>query len=112
MNQGRVEQIGTPREVYRSPATSFVADFLGDSLTVSVDLGEKSLRLARIGKDFLFAARPAGAARLLWRSDEVTIGPRTAEAVLGRFRSNPAGHRAHGRLLGNGPQAADTPPDG
>ena len=30
MNQGRVEQVGTPAEVYANPATPFVYDFLGD----------------------------------------------------------------------------------
>jgi ABC-type Fe3+/spermidine/putrescine transport system ATPase subunit len=30
MNKGRVEQFGTPEEVYLKPATRFVADFLGD----------------------------------------------------------------------------------
>ncbi len=29
MNDGKVEQIGTPDEVYRSPSTKFVMDFLG-----------------------------------------------------------------------------------
>ncbi|WP_210184887.1 ABC transporter ATP-binding protein [Mesorhizobium sp. SEMIA 3007] len=29
MNAGAVEQIGTPQEVYETPATAFVADFLG-----------------------------------------------------------------------------------
>jgi iron(III) transport system ATP-binding protein len=29
MNQGVIEQVGTPREVYRQPATAFVADFVG-----------------------------------------------------------------------------------
>ncbi len=29
MNQGVVEQVGTPVEIYRHPATSFVADFIG-----------------------------------------------------------------------------------
>ena len=29
MNQGRIDQIGTPLEVYREPATPFVADFVG-----------------------------------------------------------------------------------
>lgn len=29
MNQGRIEQVGTPEEIYREPATSFVADFVG-----------------------------------------------------------------------------------
>jgi ABC-type Fe3+/spermidine/putrescine transport system ATPase subunit len=29
MNQGRVEQSGTPREIYESPLTRFAADFVG-----------------------------------------------------------------------------------
>jgi iron(III) transport system ATP-binding protein len=29
MNQGRIEQIGVPQEIYRQPATAFVADFIG-----------------------------------------------------------------------------------
>ena len=31
MNEGRVEQLGTPREVYEQPRTRFVADFIGTS---------------------------------------------------------------------------------
>lgn len=30
MNKGEIEQIGTPMEVYRSPLTPFVADFVGE----------------------------------------------------------------------------------
>jgi iron(III) transport system ATP-binding protein len=29
MNRGRIEQVGTPDEIYRHPATPFVADFVG-----------------------------------------------------------------------------------
>jgi iron(III) transport system ATP-binding protein len=29
MNQGRIEQIGPPQEIYRHPRTAFVADFIG-----------------------------------------------------------------------------------
>lgn len=29
MNHGVVEQVGTPQEIYRRPATAFVADFVG-----------------------------------------------------------------------------------
>ena len=29
MNQGRIQQIGTPREIYERPQTQFVADFVG-----------------------------------------------------------------------------------
>jgi ABC-type Fe3+/spermidine/putrescine transport system ATPase subunit len=31
MNRGRIEQIGPPREVYDSPATEFVAGFIGET---------------------------------------------------------------------------------
>jgi ABC-type Fe3+/spermidine/putrescine transport system ATPase subunit len=31
MNGGRIEQIGTPREIYDSPSSSFVADFIGET---------------------------------------------------------------------------------
>jgi len=31
MNGGQVEQLGTPREIYETPRTTFVADFLGAS---------------------------------------------------------------------------------
>jgi iron(III) transport system ATP-binding protein len=29
MNHGAIEQVGTPQQVYRTPATAFVADFVG-----------------------------------------------------------------------------------
>ena len=31
MNQGRIEQIGTPQDIYRRPQTAFVADFIGST---------------------------------------------------------------------------------
>lgn len=31
MNKGKIEQIGTPTEIYESPVTSFVAAFIGDT---------------------------------------------------------------------------------
>lgn len=31
MNQGKIEQIGTPSQIYESPRTPFVADFIGDT---------------------------------------------------------------------------------
>ncbi len=40
MSMGRVEQIGTPRDVYRSPANVFVATFLGDANMLTGDLAE------------------------------------------------------------------------
>jgi spermidine/putrescine transport system ATP-binding protein len=44
MNDGRIEHLGTPEEVYRRPASRFVADFIGDSnffdATVTGDVAE------------------------------------------------------------------------
>lgn len=34
MNEGRIEQIGTPLEVYENPASAFVLDFLGSVNTI------------------------------------------------------------------------------
>jgi spermidine/putrescine transport system ATP-binding protein len=31
LNEGRIEQIGTPEEIYRRPASLFAADFIGES---------------------------------------------------------------------------------
>ena len=31
LSEGRIEQIGTPKEIYNSPASCFVADFIGSS---------------------------------------------------------------------------------
>ncbi len=31
MSEGRLEQVGSPEEIYRRPATRFVADFIGES---------------------------------------------------------------------------------
>jgi len=52
-NQGRVEQVGTPAEVYESPATPFVADFVGVSNLVRGALAE-----AVTGSPAEFTVRP------------------------------------------------------
>ena len=31
MNQGYIQQIGTPESIYNEPENAFVADFIGDS---------------------------------------------------------------------------------
>jgi spermidine/putrescine transport system ATP-binding protein len=37
MSEGRVEQVGTPREVYEEPASAYVADFLGVSNLIDAE---------------------------------------------------------------------------
>jgi spermidine/putrescine transport system ATP-binding protein len=40
MDAGRVEQLGTPREVYEQPATPFVADFIGSLNAIEIRVDE------------------------------------------------------------------------
>lgn len=36
-NQGRIEQLGTPREIYENPQSSFVSEFVGQTNKITVD---------------------------------------------------------------------------
>jgi spermidine/putrescine transport system ATP-binding protein len=42
MSRGKIEQIGTPREIYHAPRNRFVAEFLGSANIFSGRLAEKS----------------------------------------------------------------------
>ena len=35
MNQGYIQQIGTPQDIYNEPVNAFVADFIGESNIIS-----------------------------------------------------------------------------
>ncbi|WP_180899865.1 ABC transporter ATP-binding protein [Martelella soudanensis] len=58
MNKGAIEQIGSPRELYADPKTTFVADFIGRMNILALDehdrgnpsFGGVSLKVADIGK--------------------------------------------------------------
>jgi spermidine/putrescine transport system ATP-binding protein len=48
MNGGLVEQVGSPREIYETPASAFVADFVGTVNVLDLDGGSVSVRPERI----------------------------------------------------------------
>jgi putative spermidine/putrescine transport system ATP-binding protein len=47
-NHGRIEQVGTPREMYDRPSTSFVAGFVGSSNLLSAELSHRLLGIAAV----------------------------------------------------------------
>jgi ABC-type Fe3+/spermidine/putrescine transport system ATPase subunit len=55
MNQGRIEQIGTPREIYDRPATEFVASFIGETNFLRMSAATVAVRPERMR---LLAAQP------------------------------------------------------
>jgi spermidine/putrescine transport system ATP-binding protein len=83
MNGGRVEQIGTPREMYEQPQTAFVADFIGSlnvfEVTVSevtggsavAKLGERQQVIVHAGG----TPRAGDRIRVAMRPERVRIGP-------------------------------------
>jgi putative spermidine/putrescine transport system ATP-binding protein len=57
MNKGRIEQAGSPREVFEAPATEFVARFLGGHNVIPTPRGPVAVRADRVR---LLAAGAAG----------------------------------------------------
>ncbi len=45
-NDGRIEQVGTPQEIYDRPATSFVAGFVGTSNLLDAEQSARLLGVA------------------------------------------------------------------
>jgi spermidine/putrescine transport system ATP-binding protein len=83
MNHGRIEQLGTPTELYETPRTAFVASFLGVSnLIAGTVSGSDTVRLhsgpeVRVRSDAL-----AG------RTGEVAVGIRPEKIELGQGQPN------------------------
>ena len=61
MNDGRVEQLGAPDDVYDSPATSFVAGFIGKTNLLECRRGARRVEAGGMPMR-LEARRPGGAA--------------------------------------------------
>jgi iron(III) transport system ATP-binding protein len=89
MSRGHVEQVGTPEEVYRQPASAFVAGFVGrssafdarvEATPATVEVGD--LRLpAEAARGRLYGTR----LRVFIRPEDVRLGPEAA-ALPGALR--------------------------
>jgi multiple sugar transport system ATP-binding protein len=81
MNKGRIEQIGTPNELYHKPATRFVAGFIGSPamnfLPCRLEDAGGTLQI-RLTDRIAFALPPARATRYnaLPRTDKLLLGIR------------------------------------
>ena len=51
MNEGKIQQIGTPTDIYNEPVNSFVADFIGESNILNATMVRDRL-VSFIGHDF------------------------------------------------------------
>ncbi len=118
MRGGKVEQVGTPREVYDEPASRFVAGFVGDPPTSFLLCRADSGRITLPGGlDFPARDLDVATAWLGLRPEAVAVDPTgdsphtTARVVATLDRIEPRGHEAIAWfLVGGQPLAARVSP--
>ncbi|MCC9625930.1 ABC transporter ATP-binding protein [Thalassospira sp. MA62] len=118
MQKGEVAQIGTPQDIYRAPKTPFVADFVGASNCLKVDIAGGRALLGQVDVDVSSAWNASqatdGISEIYFRADGLALCgaddahfSATVEAVsyLGdRMRVTVTG-------IGDGAVLVDTSPD-
>jgi ABC-type Fe3+/spermidine/putrescine transport system ATPase subunit len=91
-DQGRVEQVGTPDEIYRRPATPFAARFVGDANLLPVGVIERNGARATVDLVGLRLVAPCevelppGPAWLVVRPEVVRLGDVTTATIRGVVR--------------------------
>ncbi|MGE4251308.1 MAG: ABC transporter ATP-binding protein [Parvibaculaceae bacterium] len=94
MNHGLIEQNGTPEDVYRAPASKFVASFLGQSnllpgTIVSTGAGKAKITLdngAGIETQAPASAKPGDKVTVIVRAQRLEVGKATgANRIKGRI---------------------------
>ncbi|MGH8933068.1 MAG: ABC transporter ATP-binding protein [Egibacteraceae bacterium] len=100
MNEGKIEQIGTPTEVYERPASLFVADFIGQANVLEAEMkhvGDGTVTVGVLDQELTIAAAvapPPGPITLVIRPEDVKIAPLALPAevgdlcAIGRVRSH------------------------
>lgn len=87
MAAGRVDQMGSPNEVYEQPATAYVADFLGSANVLPVDVvgpASEGRTLFRLGDLLLESEGPsmdAGPAKLVIRPERIHLDSTTDQSA-------------------------------
>ena len=111
MSGGRVEQAGTPREIYEEPATLFVADFLGVSNLIGAEATPDGDACAlRVGERTLRALRGEtgahGAVKAMIRPERIVVeahgspGENRLPGMVERAVYVGSAHELHVRLVG------------
>jgi sulfate transport system ATP-binding protein len=73
MSQGKIEQVGTPDEVYDRPANPFVFGFIGESSALPVDIDNDELWIGGRAIGLPAPGTPKGRAMLNFRPHDVEL---------------------------------------
>ncbi|KQR11080.1 ABC transporter ATP-binding protein [Cellulomonas sp. Leaf334] len=82
MNHGRIEQLGSPAELYELPQTAFVANFLGQSNLVPGTVTDRLLKRGLLGVDVRGTRVLVPAARAVRQTGAVLVGARPEKMRL------------------------------
>ena len=83
MDKGRIEQVGSPGEVYDRPATAFVHGFVGESIALPVHVENGAVRLNGQALD-LAAEAATGSSTLFVRRHDMQVGPAGSGLLEGK----------------------------
>ena len=90
MDKGRIEQIGTPEEVYERPATAFVHEFIGESIAVPIVVAQGAVQFGGRAIGLQAQGVRDGEARLFVRPYDMAVAPQEHAPFSGTVR------RVHG----------------
>jgi sulfate/thiosulfate transport system ATP-binding protein len=91
MSEGKIEQVGTPDEIYDEPNSPFVFSFIGESSALPVQLAEGRVWLDSRPLDLPQGNLPSGPAQLFLRPHDVEIVVDPERALWGTIST----HRRH-----------------
>jgi sulfate transport system ATP-binding protein len=91
MSEGKIEQVGTPDEIYDEPNSPFVFSFIGESSALPVHLAEGRVWLDSRPLDLPQGNLPSGPAQLFLRPHDVEISVDPERALWGTIST----HRRH-----------------
>ncbi|MFT3728977.1 MAG: sulfate/molybdate ABC transporter ATP-binding protein [Terricaulis sp.] len=87
LKDGRIEQIGTPEQLYREPASGFVFDFLGDTIQLPCIVNGGIALINGFGAPIVGDIPSDGPAIAYMRPDEFDIGIGDGPGIKARVRN-------------------------
>jgi sulfate/thiosulfate transport system ATP-binding protein len=94
MSEGKIEQIGTPDEIYDEPNSPFVYSFIGESSSLPVRIEHDQVWLDSMPIGIPRGGLPDGPARLFLRPHDIEITSDSGRGLTGTI----ATHRRHGAV--------------
>jgi sulfate transport system ATP-binding protein len=84
MDNGRIEQIGTPQEVYERPATAFVHEFIGESIVLPITVADGVAHYGGVPTGLDHQGVASGAGRLFVRPYDMAVVPASGAPFVGQ----------------------------